>query len=190
MAPTKRYYVYTLAHPNGMIFYVGKGTKSRAVSHLSEARKRMCSCQKCKIILGIWKAGLEVTVSYVFETDDEATALAREAELIHDLQHDYPLCNWEARGRRNAPRPPERAQHMTLTEYKEHLSYYSLSRKEIDQRIRAWGHTRSMELELRVDRALRKKRFEEARRLIDEIESINMATGLTRQRMLPLDFGK
>src|ERR1051325_8247770 len=88
--PTKRFYVYTLGHPNGMIFYVGKGSGNRPQHHLCEARGRDCYCAKCKIIRKIWKEHLEVEIECVFESDSEKEVRTYERDLIYKLQRDYP----------------------------------------------------------------------------------------------------
>jgi excisionase family DNA binding protein len=76
-----RYYVYELAEPNALPFYVGKGTGERIGDHEIEARQG-CTCSKCKIIRELWGRGLEVERRTVFRTDDEAAAYAYEVHLI------------------------------------------------------------------------------------------------------------
>lgn len=97
--PSNEYYVYTLAYPDGRVFYVGKGTKNRIGMHESEARQRRgtikrptCYCQKCMIIRSIWRKNKEVLRSIVLKTSDEALAFDYERALI--VQHsDGDLCN-------------------------------------------------------------------------------------------------
>ena len=75
------FYVYVLTRPNGDPFYVGKGTGDRIVEHEREAR-RGCDCRKCRVIRKIWRSGGQIQRSIIFETDDEAAALAQERAVI------------------------------------------------------------------------------------------------------------
>lgn len=75
-----KYYVYTLAH-NDLVFYIGKGSRSRINHHEQEAL-RGHDCPKCELIRGIWRSGGTVQRAIVFETEDERAALDREAALI------------------------------------------------------------------------------------------------------------
>lgn len=180
------YYVYTLSHPNGMVFYVGKGTGTRAEHHLAEARSKTCRCDKCRIIHKIWKDRLEVKIDRVFETENHEEARQHERDLISQLRRRYPLCNKQLNPLRMELRSPEDAQHMTLVEYKEHLSYYDLTKREYRELIKEYGWVRVTVLEQRVDQSVRRKNFDEVRRLIDEIEVTGEVTGCARQRRLSL----
>lgn len=82
-----KYYVYTLARPNGTIFYVGKGSGNRVADHEKEAL-RGHNCPKCELIRLIWREGGSIQRAIVFETDDERAALNREAELIREYGYD------------------------------------------------------------------------------------------------------
>lgn len=82
-----KYYVYTLAYPDGIVFYVGKGKGKRITDHEKEAL-RGHNCPKCELIRSIWRDGGTVQRAIVFETDDEQAALAREMELIDSYGPD------------------------------------------------------------------------------------------------------
>ena len=92
-APTT-WYNYTYSYPDGyyedgvdlsnIVFYVGKGTDNRIVSHEREAA-RECDCSKCEEIQKIWASGKPVKKRIVFETLVEAESLENEKRLI--LQH-------------------------------------------------------------------------------------------------------
>lgn len=101
------YYVYTLARPDGVVFYVGKGKGKRVADHEKEAL-RGHNCPKCELIRSIWQQGGIVQRAIVFETDDERAALDREAELIRELGQDR-LMNRVPGGRGYArgPRRPK-----------------------------------------------------------------------------------
>lgn len=79
-----RHYVYTLAYPNGRVFYVGKGIGQRILEHETEARRGVKS-EKCDIIRDIWAKGGEVVKRNVglFASDEEA--LKYEHHLISSL---------------------------------------------------------------------------------------------------------
>jgi hypothetical protein len=70
---TYQHYVYTLAYPDGKVFYVGKGTGHRIRGHEKEARKGARS-YKCNVIRKIWAAGEQVlkTKLTFFKTHEEA----------------------------------------------------------------------------------------------------------------------
>lgn len=76
---TKRFYVYQLEDTEGSVFYVGKGTGDRPFSHIREA-ERGCWCSKCIAI----RDAEEVTIRFVYETDDELAAYKYEAALIDE----------------------------------------------------------------------------------------------------------
>lgn len=77
----KTWYVYTYAYPDGTLFYIGKGLRSRINSHEHEAETD-CPCEKCCIIRRIWASDNPVQKRIVFETLTESEALSFEAELI------------------------------------------------------------------------------------------------------------
>ena len=76
-----QFYVYTLARPDGTVFYVGKGTKDRIDKHESKARS-LNRGPTPDAIRAIWKAGGEVVKTKVLETDDEEAAYLEEIRLI------------------------------------------------------------------------------------------------------------
>ncbi len=76
-----KFYVYILARPNGMPFYVGKGTGRRIHHHEPEAQ-RGHNCHKCSVIRKIWHEGGQVEKRIVFCTDDEQEAYTEECRLI------------------------------------------------------------------------------------------------------------
>jgi len=100
MFARKHFYVYTLAYPDGTVFYVGKGSvKSRKSlwdrieDHEVEARQGVQS-PKCDIIREIWAQGLEVQKSVVYETDAEEEALRYEYALITLMSGNGNLTNY------------------------------------------------------------------------------------------------
>ena len=63
----KRYYVYTLAYPNGEVFYVGKGVGNRMYHHeveaASTARVAYRNRKKLEVIREVWASGGQVQKS-------------------------------------------------------------------------------------------------------------------------------
>jgi hypothetical protein len=75
------FYVYTLAYPDGTVFYVGKGRSRRIDAHEREARKGVQST-KCDIIRGIWRDGEQVVKAKVSESLSHHEAMSYEEQLI------------------------------------------------------------------------------------------------------------
>lgn len=179
--PSKRYFVYALAHPNGRIFYIGKGTKQRPQAHLKEARKGHCICPKCRVIHGIWKERLEVVISYIFQTDDEGEAYEAERRAIYEHRRNYQLCNVESNRRNQKPRTEDLAANMTLAEYISHLDHFDLTKVERKEYLFDYGLYRVDKLKKQWRLARRTHQHEEAARLAAEIESVNAAAGVVTQ---------
>jgi len=141
------------------------------------------------MIQQIWKERLEVRVEYVLETDNEKEAFAKERETIDHLQHRYPLCNTNG-NLIHTPRKASRAMGLSLAEYKEHLSYYNLSKREYLDHIQEYGALRIVGLEKAWRQARREHRWDDANQLANEIEMLGTATGCVLQLSLPFDVKK
>lgn len=186
LKPTKQYWVYTLGHPNGTIFYVGKGSGNRIQSHFAEARTGTCHCLKCLRIRKIWKDRLDVQVGYLFETDNEKEAFAHEAEAILVIGRNHPITNQCGIIAGRQPRGPRQAVGLSLAEYKEHLSRYDIPRKQLQDYIQEWGMLRTCRLEEQWRKARRQHNAERAKAIEEEIDAINIATGNVWQHRLDL----
>ncbi len=79
-----RCYVYTLAYPDGRVFYVGKGVGDSIDDHEREARRGIRS-EKCDIIRAIWSQGGEVVKRKVARFDSDEEALQYEHFLLSSL---------------------------------------------------------------------------------------------------------
>ncbi len=81
-----QYYVYTLAYPDGRIFYVGKGQGDRILQHEKEARQYYHTQQqesaKVRVIREIWASGGQVVKTKVLETENEEEAYEYEKQYI------------------------------------------------------------------------------------------------------------
>src|SRR5260370_14787057 len=101
----KIYYVYTLARPDGTVFYVGKGSLRKTgkgyIDRIDEHEKQAMlplakikgwgrNFEKCKIIQEIWEQGGEVVKQKVFETTVERDAYLYERYLVME---DYGIEN-------------------------------------------------------------------------------------------------
>lgn len=80
-------YVYTLAYPDGTVFYIGKGQGNRIHAHEIEARKGKLS-RKCDVIREIWLNGGEVVKEVVKDhmTDNEAALL--ESKTLQEYERE------------------------------------------------------------------------------------------------------
>jgi hypothetical protein len=80
------YYVYTLAYPDGRIFYVGKGQGDRILQHEKEARQyynpQRKESAKVRAIREIWASGGQVVKTKVFQTENEEEAYEYEKQFI------------------------------------------------------------------------------------------------------------
>lgn len=81
------FYVYTLAYPDGKVFYVGKGQGDRMLAHLAHARAGKQS-EKCEVIRSIWQSGRDVRITKVQEGLSEADAYALERRLIEGQKYE------------------------------------------------------------------------------------------------------
>lgn len=94
------FYTYTLAYPDGTVFYVGKGTGNRIDHHEKEAH-RGHACKKCQTIRLIWATGEQVVKTKVREHLTEDEALDLEAKTIDMLgpwnltNGDYPFRRYQ-----------------------------------------------------------------------------------------------
>lgn len=102
---TKKYYAYALRYPDGcmlldgsaggnQIFYVGKGSKTRATDHIREART-VCNCRKCQIIRMVSQQGKDILIEILFESDIESDVLVYEWACIHYIHVGPFLINQE-----------------------------------------------------------------------------------------------
>lgn len=78
------YYVYTLAYPDGSIFYVGKGKNGRINDHEREVLNHHfpCNLLKATIIREILASGHEVLKTIVAEFESERDAYTYEWGLM------------------------------------------------------------------------------------------------------------
>lgn len=86
-----KYYVYTLAYPDGRVFYVGKGQGDRIHEHELEARRSYLPqvSAKVRVIREIWASGGKVVKTKVFETDNEQEANEHEQQVIAQCDKRY-----------------------------------------------------------------------------------------------------
>lgn len=89
------YYVYTLAKPDGTIFYVGKGTGQRAYEHERLVREGRYDPNRDKqtIIRTIIDAGDSVQTTIVARFTSEQAAYMYEWALIHMTTYAEHLTN-------------------------------------------------------------------------------------------------
>lgn len=180
----KRYYVYTLARPDGRVFYVGKGSGRRTNIHLNEARKMECHCKKCRIIHHIWAAHQEVQINRVFEADNEHDAFDYERALIARLSLTNDLCNKQLRSEESTLRPSRPIALMDAGEYAVHLRKLRLSKSEQEKLVDAWGHEEISGLRGKWMAARARRDFKAMAKIEQEIEEVSIASGRFWQETL------
>ncbi len=143
----KKYYVYTLAYPDDIVFYVGKGQDDRIDRHEHDAcrsdeaiKSRYLNLEKCQVIRTIWEQGKQVKKNIVFETDIELDAYIYEWVLINMVYADQ-LVNIHSGGQtRSTPtyklaQMPQQQEVSSDTErylsIKEACDYLGLSRRTL-----------------------------------------------------------
>ena len=77
----KKFYVYCLCYPDGTVFYVGKGSSNRLYNHEETARGGSKTATS-NVIREIWASGHNVQKKILFESENEAEALAEEQRQI------------------------------------------------------------------------------------------------------------
>lgn len=89
-------YVYTLAKPNGVVFYIGKGTNRRIYDHEWEATlddSRQYNTYKSRIIRKIWRDGGQVSKNILAHFDTDQEAYEYESALIFGMRPYSHLAN-------------------------------------------------------------------------------------------------
>jgi len=87
----KKYYVYTLAYPDGRVFYVGKGTGRRINQHEIDARNPDIHSYKVHVIHKIWADGGQILKTKLAYFESEQDAFLLEIALI--FLFESPLAN-------------------------------------------------------------------------------------------------
>lgn len=183
---TKRYYVYILRKPNGLPFYVGKGTGQRAETHIAEARFSECNCRKCQTIRRITRTGRKVIIDCVFETDSEKEALRKERAIIKELSAEYHLCNKSGNRYYERPPMPKPLIDMTSDELNIYFDRIDIPPKERREIRKTWLYDRVDYLHHQWQIARRRQMFERAVEIDKEIEELIGAAGRGWQEKLPL----
>ena len=80
---SERFYTYTYSYPNGVPFYVGKGTKKRIENHMWDAKAgRNTDKFHIRIIRKLLKNNQQPTIKKIVDNVDEELAFLVEQELI------------------------------------------------------------------------------------------------------------
>jgi len=83
MNTEKRFYVYTYSYPNGVPFYVGKGTGKRIKNHLWDAKaNRKLNSFTVRVIKKLLREDKEPIVEKIIDNIDEEFAFLIEEEFI------------------------------------------------------------------------------------------------------------
>lgn len=104
---SSQFYVYMLCKPEGVPFYVGKGTNRRVLAHEAEAYQNHPMGEsnpfKCNVIRKLTRTGQRILyrIDSVYRPENEQECLEREAVLIRDigrLHEGGPLTNLASGG--------------------------------------------------------------------------------------------
>lgn len=172
---TKHYYVYTLAYPDGEIFYVGKGIGDRVNAHERDAKAGNCLCRKCIIIRKIWGSGKNVKVEIVVDGLTSGEALHEERKLIGELSQVTDLCNRTLKSRRTEV--ARTISDMPMDEAMAAINQMRVSEKQRKQIINQWVTGRMPELQQRWRTARQQHWGDKAAVIEREIEAINAMIG-------------
>lgn len=100
----RKYYVYTLAYPDGKVFYIGKGTGDRINDHERFLNRRAePNEEKKSIIRAIRAQGKQVLKEKVAEFTNERDAYIYEWALINLVYQGVGLANVNRSGRTHIP---------------------------------------------------------------------------------------
>ena len=87
-------YVYTLAYPDGTVFYVGKGSGNRIKAHFWEALgKKKTVSRVAQRIREIWLQGGKVIIRKPYRNIDSLTACDLETALIEQYGYEQLVNN-------------------------------------------------------------------------------------------------
>jgi hypothetical protein len=171
----KHYYVYTLAYPDGAVFYVGKGAGDRINTHERDARAGNCLCRKCIIIRKIWKSGKKVKAEIVVSALSSSEALQEERRLIGELSQVTDLCNKTLKNPRiDVVRT---IGDMPLDEAMAAIKQMRVSENQRKRIINQWVTGRMPELQQRWRTARQQHWYDRAATIEQEIEAINAMIG-------------
>lgn len=132
------YYVYTLARPNGEVFYVGKGTGDRIDQHEHEAELGYRT-EKCDVIRQIWSEGGHVLKRKVYETTVERDAFLYEWSLINLVYSRKNLANRSSGHEQTSPavKPLVEERGEVYLTFEETCQYLGVTRDTLDRYARA-----------------------------------------------------
>ena len=132
------YYVYTLAWPNGEVFYVGKGTGDRIDQHEHETELGYRT-EKCDVIRQIWSDGGQVVKRKVYETTVERDAFLYEWSLINLVYGLENLTNQSSGHEQTSPAVKSLVEEQgeAYLTFEETLKYLGITRDTLDRYARA-----------------------------------------------------
>ena len=170
----KSHYVYTLAYPDGHVFYIGKGTRNRIHFHEREAQHGIKS-HKCNTIRKIWASGGQVVkrkIAY-FATHDEAITL--EIALIFLMRPYGGLVNETDGG--------DGTIGLTRNPHTEE------TRQKVSNSLK--GHTVSEEARRKISEASKVRTIsEETRRTLSKVHQGRKHTEESRRKMSQVQKGR
>ena len=157
-------YVYTLARPNGVVFYIGKGTNGRINAHEWEVQYgKLYNAHKSNVIRKILREGdkIQKTILNYFDTDEEAHAY--EVALIFFMRPYDNLTNITDGGEGILGMTRSEETRQKISEAKQNIS--EETRRKLSESHK--GKKRSEETRRRISEA-KKNQSEETRRKISE----------------------
>jgi len=132
------YYVYTLRHPDGLVFYVGRGKGNYWNLHEQKA-KRGERCRLTSMIQEIWNQGQQVLKRKEIENISQEEAYAYQVELYATYKAENP----EMRYLGSHPRPIGHGKHIAESRMAKEYTHSPETRAKI--RIKKSGVTYSEE---------------------------------------------
>ena len=175
-------YVYTLARPNGVVFYIGKGTNGRINAHEWEVQYgKLYNAHKSNVIRKILREGdkIQKTILNYFDTDEEAHAY--EVALIFFMRPYDNLTNITDGGEGILGMTRSEETRQKISEAKQNIS--EETRRKLSESRNGRTHTEEVRHKMSIKAQERGPVSEGTRRKLSESHKGKKRSEETRRRI-------